>query len=126
MQEKLQALQDNHTWDIVSCPLGVKPIGCKWVYSVKYRSDGSLERYKARLVALGNRQEHGVDYKETFAPVAKMTTVWTVLAIVASESWALWQMDVKNAFLHGDLKEEIYMTPPQDYYRDCRAFSICG
>lgn len=112
MQEELQALQDNHSWDIVSCPASVKPIGCKWVYSIKLRSDGSLDRYKARLVALGNRQEYGIDYEETFAPVAKMTTVRLVLSIAASKGWFLRQMDVKNAFLHGDLKEDIYMTPP--------------
>ena len=112
MQEELTALQTNHTWDIVTCPSSIKPIGCKWVYSVKLKSDGSLDRYKARLVALGNRQEYGIDYEETFAPVAKMTTVRTVLAIVASQSWPLYQMDVKNAFLHGDLKEEVYMRLP--------------
>ena len=113
MQEELTALQTNHTWDIVTCPSSIKPIGCKWVYSVKLKSDGSLDRYKARLVALGNRQEYGIDYEETFAPVAKMTTVRTVLAIAASQSWPLYQMDVKNAFLHGDLKEEVYMRLPQ-------------
>ena len=112
MQEELTALQTNHTWDIVTCPSSIKPIGCKWVYSVKLKSDGSLDRYKARLVALGNRQEYGIDYEETFAPVAKMTTVRTVLAIAASQSWPLYQMDVKNAFLHGDLKEEVYMRLP--------------
>nr|CAD1830248.1 unnamed protein product [Ananas comosus var. bracteatus] len=74
MHEELRALQDNQTWDIVQCPPHVKPIGCKWVYSVKLRSDGTLDRYKARLVALGNRQEYGINYEETFAPVAKMTT----------------------------------------------------
>ncbi len=79
---------------------------------MKLRSDGTLDRYKARLVALGNRQEYGVDYEETFAPMAKMTTIRTVLAIAASQGWSLHQMDVKNAFLHGDLKEDIYMTPP--------------
>lgn len=71
-----------------------------------------VERYKARLVALCNRQEYGVDYEETYAPVAKMTTVRTIIAIAASQGWSLQQMDVKNAFLHGDLKEDIYMTPP--------------
>ena len=113
MQEELTALQTNHTWDIVTCPSSIKPIGCKWVYSVKLKFDGSLDRYKARLVALGNRQEYGIDYEETFAPVANMTTVRTVLAIAASQSWPLYQMDVKNAFLHGDLKEEVYMRLPQ-------------
>ncbi|XP_019072894.1 retrovirus-related Pol polyprotein from transposon RE1 [Vitis vinifera] len=93
-------------------PPTIVPLGCKWVYSVKVRSDGSLDRYKARLVALGNNQEYGVNYEETFAPVAKMTTVRTILALAASSDWPLHQMDVKNAFLHGDLKECIYMKPP--------------
>ena len=71
-----------------------------------------MDRYKARLIALGNKQEYGVDYEETFAPVAKMTMIRTILAIAASQSWRLHQMDVKNAFLHGDLKEKIYMKLP--------------
>lgn len=71
-----------------------------------------MDRYKARLVALGNNQEYGVNYEETFAPVAKMTTVRTILALAASNDWPLHQMDVKNVFLHGDLKECIYMKPP--------------
>ena len=74
---------------------------------MKIKSDGSLDRYKARLVALGNKQEYGLNYEEPFAPVAKMTTVRTILAIASSKYWPLHQMDVKNAFLHGDLKEEI-------------------
>jgi hypothetical protein len=89
MQAELQALKENHTWNIVPCPPTVKPIGSKWVFSVKLRSDGSLDRYKARLVALGYKQEYGVDYEETFAPVAKMTMVRTILAIAASQSWPL-------------------------------------
>lgn len=105
------ALKENNTWDIVSCPSNVRLIGCKWVYSIKLHSDGTLDRYKARLV-LGNKQEYGVDYEETFAPVAKMTTVRTIIAIAASQNWPLHQMDVKNVFLHGDLKEDIYMKPP--------------
>ena len=112
MDEEIQALEENFTWEIMDCPPTVKPIGCKWVYSIKLRSDGTLDRYKARLVALGNRQEYGTDYEETFAPVAKMTTVRTILSIAASQGWSLHQMDVKNAFLHGDLKEDIYMTIP--------------
>lgn len=75
MQEELEALEGNHTWDIVQCPPSIKLIGCKWVYSIKLNPDGTLARYKARLVALSNRQEYGIDYDETFAPVAKMTTV---------------------------------------------------
>ena len=114
MQAELQALEENHTWDIAPCPPTVTPIRSKWVFSIKLHSDGSLDRYKARLVALGNKHEYGVDYEETFAPVAKMTTVRTILAIAASQSWRLHQMDVKNGFLHGDLQEEIYMKLPSD------------
>ncbi|RVW64121.1 Retrovirus-related Pol polyprotein from transposon RE1 [Vitis vinifera] len=83
MQAELQVLE-NYTWDIVPCPPTVKPIGSKWVFSVKLRSDGFLDQYKARLIALGNKQECGVDYEETFAPVAKTTTIRTILAIVTS------------------------------------------
>ena len=106
MQAELQALEENHTWDIVPCPHTIKPIGSKWVFSVKICSNGSLDWYKARLVALGNKQEYGIDYEETFAPVAKMTRVRTILAIAASQSWRLHQMDVKNVFFHGDLQEK--------------------
>ncbi|KAL3523634.1 hypothetical protein ACH5RR_016468 [Cinchona calisaya] len=106
------ALEENQTWDVVSCPPSVKPLGSKLVFSIKLRPDGSIDRYKARLVVLGNKQQYGLDYDETFAPVAKMTTVRTILALAASQSWSLHQMDVKNAFLHGDLKEEVYIKLP--------------
>ena len=114
MQEELDTLKVNYTWDI-QCPPSIKPIGCKWVYSIKLHPDGTLACYKARLVALGNRQEYGIDYDEKFAPIAKMTTMCTILAIAASRSWPLYQMDVKSAFLHGDLKEEVYMCLPKGY-----------
>ena len=97
MKDELDALKQNHTWDIFSCPSHIKPIGCKWIYSVKLKSDSSLARYKAQLVALGNRREYGIDYDETFAPTAKMTTVRILPALIASQSWPFFQMDVKNA-----------------------------
>lgn len=87
-------------------PFMYKPIGCKWVYSIKFRSDGSLDIYKARLVALGNRQEYEVDYEETFSPIAKMSTVLLVLAIVAYQGWTLRQMDVRNASYMGTLRKK--------------------
>jgi len=83
-----------------------------------------LDRYKARLVALGNQQEYGVDYEEKFASVVKMTTVRTVLSIAASQGWSLHEMDVKNDFLHSDLKEDIYMTPPQGLFSSS-SFAVC-
>ncbi|WVZ18935.1 hypothetical protein V8G54_006257 [Vigna mungo] len=112
IESELLALEENQTWDIMPCPPSVKPLGSKFVFSIKLRSDGSINRYKARLVVLGNKQEYGLDYDETFALVAKITTMRTILALVTSKSWPLHQMDVKNAFLHGDLKEEVYITLP--------------
>jgi hypothetical protein len=108
----LAALERTGTWDIVPLPSHVVPITCKWVFKVKSKSYGSIERYKTRLVARGFQQTQGLDYDETFAPVAHMTTVRTLIAVAASSSWTISQMDVKNAFLNGDLHEEVYMHPP--------------
>jgi hypothetical protein len=112
MSEELAALDRQGTWDLVPLPSHVVPITSKWVYKIKTKSDGSMERYKARLVARGFQQTQGRDYDETFAPVAHMTTVRTLIAVAAASSWTISQMDVKNAFLHGDLNEEVYMQPP--------------
>jgi len=97
---------------VVHCPSIVKAIGCKWVFSIKLCSNETLDQYEARLIALGNNQEYGVEYKETFASVAKMTTMHTIISIAASQGWPLHHMDVKNAFLYSDLKEDIYMNLP--------------
>lgn len=112
MGSEIDALEINKTWTLEDLPKGKKVIGCKWVYTVKYKSDGTVERYKARLVALGNRQIEGEDYGETFAPVAKMGTVRMFLRTAAGKGWDVHQMDVHNTFLHGDLKEEVYMKLP--------------
>jgi hypothetical protein len=112
MIDELAALERTGTWDIVPLPSHVVLITCKWVFKVKTKSDGSIDRYKARLVARGFQQTQGLDYDETFAPVAHMTTVRTLIAVAASSSWTIFQMDVKNAFLNDDLHEEVYMHPP--------------
>ena len=115
MNVELQALEMNGTWSLTKLPVGKKAIGCKWLFKTKYRSDGTIERHKARLVIQGCRQQKGIDYEETFAPVAKMTIVRSVLAVASIQGWQVWQMDVTNAFLHGDLEEDVYMKLPQGY-----------
>ena len=115
MDEEMAALDKNDTWDLVPLPAGKKAIGCKWVYKVKHNADGSVSRYKARLVAKGYAQKYGIDYEETFSPVAKMATVRVFIAVAATLGWVLKQMDVKNAFLNGDLQEEVYLEQPQGY-----------
>nr|KYP60509.1 Retrovirus-related Pol polyprotein from transposon TNT 1-94 [Cajanus cajan] len=113
MMTELQALERNQTWTLMKLLLGKHTIGCKWVYRIKHKANDSIKRYKARLVAKGFTQQEGVDYFETFSPVAKFTTVRFLIALASTQNWFLHQLDVDNAFLHGDLEEEVYMRPPQ-------------
>ncbi|KAJ3679560.1 hypothetical protein LUZ60_017571 [Juncus effusus] len=115
MDEEMQALRKNKTWNLVPKPKRVDPVTCKWVYKLKCKADGSVECYKARLVARGFSQRYGEDYEETFSPIAKMTSVRVVISMAASLGWKLWQLDVKNAFLYGELDKEIYMEQPVGY-----------
>jgi hypothetical protein len=112
MQEEYNYLLENQTWDLVPLPSGRKLVRCRWVYMNKRTIDGHINRYKARIVAKGFQQVHGIDYDETFAPVAKMGFIRLALAIAATKGWEVHQMEVKNAFLHGDLSEDIYMEQP--------------
>src|SRR5256886_17106904 len=109
MHEELQALKKNDPWELVPLPAGKRAVGCKWVYTVKQTPEGKVDRYKARLVAKGYSQTYGIDYDETFAPVAKMSTVRTLVSCATNFNWALLQLDVKNVFLHGYPQDEVYM-----------------
>ena len=109
------ALEENNTWTIEDLPPNKKAIGSQWIFKVKFKSDGTIERYKARLVAMGNKQIEGEDYGETFSPVVKMGTVRLFLDIDVKKGWIIHQMDVHNAFLHGDLEEEVYMKLPPGF-----------
>lgn len=105
MRFEIDVLEQNHTWDIQELPPGKIALGYKWVYKIKLKADGTLEGYKTRLVVLWNNQVEGIDYGETFAPGAKMTSVRNFLDIAAKQDFEVHQMDVHNAFLHGDLEE---------------------
>ena len=111
MNKELAALEANHTWDLTPLPSGKHLIGCKWVYKIKFKSDRSIERYKACLVAKGYNQLEGIDYAETFSPVAKLVTIRSFVALAAAQDWLLTQLDANNAFLHGNLDEEVFMSP---------------
>ncbi|KAL4340454.1 hypothetical protein GQ457_08G012720 [Hibiscus cannabinus] len=115
MKDEMNSMKNNEVWDLVSLPDGVKAIGCKWVFKTKRDSKGNIERYKARLVAKGFTQREGIDYTETFSHVSKKDSLRIVLALVTQFDLELQQMDVKTAFLNGDLEEEVYMKQPEGF-----------
>jgi hypothetical protein len=124
--EEMEALQKNATWELAPLPEGKRIIGCKWVFTVKLKADDSIDRYKARLVAKGYTQKFGLDYQETFAPVAKINTIRIFISIAANRDWPLQQFEVKNVFLNRDLEEEVYMDlPPGVNYSFSHRTEVC-
>lgn len=115
MDDEIAMIEKNKTWQLVDLPKGKEVIGLKWVYKTKYNEDGSIQKFKARLVAKGYAQQPGVDFNETFAPVARIETIRLVLALAAQLELKVYQLDVKSAFLNGELEEEVYVEQPQGY-----------
>nr|GEU94564.1 ribonuclease H-like domain-containing protein [Tanacetum cinerariifolium] len=115
MNNEIEALNMNNTWTICDLPIGRKPIGSKWLWKIKYKASGDIERYKARIVAKGYSQREGFDYDETFSLVIKMVIVRCLIALALVNNWHLFQLDVNNAFLYGDVLEDVYMDFPDGY-----------
>ena len=125
MDVEFQALQRQNTWSLVPAPLHANLVGCKWVFKLKLNSDGSIARYKTRLVAKCFHQQPRIDYFKTFSPVIKPATVRLILAIVVSCNWPLRQLDVSNAFLHGHLKKEVFMQQSPGYVDAAHPYYVC-
>lgn len=115
MDEEMNSIVKNQTWELSNLPKGAKCIGVKWIYKTKLNEHGEVNKFKARLVAKGYSQEHGIDYTEVYAPVARMDTIRTLLSSAAHKGWDIYQLDVKSAFLHGVLAEKVYVQQPKGY-----------
>ncbi len=125
MNAEIHSMYSNGVWTLVDPPDGIKPIGCKWIYKKKRGPDGNVETFKARLVAKGYTQKEGIDYEETFSPVAMLKTIRILLSIAAALDYEIWQMDVKTAFLNGSLDERIYMTQPEGFVDNGQEGKVC-
>jgi hypothetical protein len=115
MMEEYQSIMKNDVWEVVPRPEGKSVVTSKWIYKIKHAVDGSIDKYKARFMARGFSQKEGEDYDETFAPVARYTSIRSIISLVASMGWSLHQMDVKTTFLNGVIEEEVYIEKPQGF-----------
>jgi Reverse transcriptase (RNA-dependent DNA polymerase) len=125
MEETMESMRSNNVWKLVNLPEGRKAIGNKWVLKIKRLADGSIDRYKARLVVKGYTQQEGIDYEEIFSPVVRFTSIRLILATVAGLDLELHQMDVKTVFLNGNLEEEIYMEQPASFVVEGQEHKVC-
>jgi len=126
MDDEFRSLLKNKTRTLIPLPPGRKTIGCKWIFKIKYKANGEVDRYKARLVAKGYSQVKGIDYHDIFSPVVKITSLLLLFAIGALLDLEIHQMDVKMAFLNGDLVEIIYMDQPKGYISIGQEYLVCS
>ena len=125
MQKEMDSIHSNDVWDLVELPKSRKPVGCKWVFKKKTKSDGLIERYKARLVAQGFSQKRGLDYDETFSPVIRFESFRTLVAIAVQKGLKLHQLDITAAFLNGHLEEEVFMKQPEGFVEEGKEHLVC-
>lgn len=125
MENEYSALIQNQTYKLVPPRQGLNIINCKWVFRVKRKADGTIDQYKARLVARGFKQRHGLDYSELFSPVVKPTTIRIVLSLALNHGWCIRQLDVQNAFLNGVLDEKVFMQQPPGFEDPNRPHHSC-
>ena len=125
VKSEIDSIISNGTWELVDLPLGCYTIGCKWIFRRKMYPDGSIDKYKARLVAKGFRQKEGIDYFDTYSPISRMITIRMLIELASVHGLIIHQMDVKTAFLHGDLEEEIYMDHPEGFFVSCNERKVC-
>ena len=125
VNDEINSIMQNHTWELVNLPPGNKPIGCKWIFKRKLQTNGTIDKYKAHLVAKGYRQKEGLDFFDTYSPVTRITSIRMLIATTAIHNFEIHQMDVKITFLNGDLDEEIYMEQPKGFVVNGREKKVC-
>jgi hypothetical protein len=125
MTEEYQSIMKNEVWEVVPRPNNKDGVSYRWLFKIKHAANGSIEKYKARIVAHGFSQKEGIDYEETFSPMARYTSIRTIIALVAKMKWKLHQMDVKIAFLNDVIKEEVYIEQPQGFEVEDMRSHVC-
>ncbi|KAL2248476.1 UNVERIFIED_CONTAM: Retrovirus-related Pol polyprotein from transposon TNT 1-94 [Sesamum indicum] len=125
VKSEMDSIVSNGTWVLVDVPPGCTTIGCKWIFKRKLKPDGTIDKFKARLVAKGFKQKEGIDYFDTYSPVARLTTIWVLIALASVYNLPIHQMDVKTAFLYGELEEEIYMDQTEGFVAHGNEHKVC-
>ena len=125
MQEEYNSIIKNNIWEVVSKPAGKSIVSSKWIFKLKHAADGNIEKYKAIFVSRGFSQKEGIDYDETFAPVARYTSICTIISLVSIFGWKMYQMDVKIAFLNGNIDQEVFIKQHEGFVLHSRDSHVC-